>query len=133
MGVFWGCTPVFILHWPPALWMAGRMGFNKLAATAGVFLSNPLTIPVHYSAAWWIGHWLVPRSEDASPGFDGADSVLKAMLKMGWEDLALMQLGGLVMGLVLCVPSYLIAYHLADGVIRVRQARAGQPTNSERN
>ena len=100
------------------------MGVNSVSALA----ASP-----HYSAAWWIGHWLVPRSEDASPGFDGADSVLKAMLKMGWEDLALMQLGGLVMGLVLCVPSYLIAYHLADGVIRVRQARAGQPTNSERN
>ena len=44
-------------------------------------------------------------------------------MEMGLEDLIALQLGGLVMGAVLCVPAYFISYSFADGFRSARAAR----------
>lgn len=123
IGVFWACIPIFILHWPLALATAAVMRRSKIAATAGVFLSNPFIIPVQYSAAWLIGSILLGGGASGSVGFAEGESVLTAVMQMGWNDVAALQLGGFAMGLVLCTPAYFIAYGLADRLRSIREAR----------
>ncbi len=125
IGTFWSCIPIFILHWPPAIWTADLFRKSKLAATAGVFLSNPFTIPIHYSTAWLLGHLLVSSSNETRTDFTSGSAILKAMLDMGWVDLAVLQLGGLVMGVVLFPPAYFISYYVARGVRNARAAKRG--------
>ncbi len=128
IGVFWGCIPIFILHWPCAVVTAAVMGRSKLAASAGVFLSNPFTIPVQYSTAWLIGHLLLLDGSDGPAGFTSAAAILEAMMDMGLADLVALQVGGLIMGLALCVPAYLLSYKFATGF---RSARAARRANAE--
>ena len=135
IGVFWACIPIFILHWPCALLTAGLTKKSQMAATAGVFLSNPFTIPVQYSAAWLIGHQFVRGGATSPAAFTESGTVLAAMMDMGWSDLALLGLGGLIMGVVLCVPAYFISYHVAGRVRRAGSARrvaAGPQETEER-
>jgi len=123
IGVFCGCMTIFILHWPIALFAASVTKNSKLAATAGVFLSNPFTIPIHYSTAWLIGHLLLLDGSPDLSEFTSAKAILRMMMEMGLEDLIALQLGGLVMGAVLCVPAYFISYSFADGFRSARAAR----------
>jgi len=123
IGVFWGCIPIFILHWPIALLFAALTKNSKLAASAGIFLSNPFTIPIHYSTAWFIGHMLLLDGSPDLSEFTSAEAILGLMMDMGLADLVALQVGGLVIGAVLCVPAYFIAHSFADGFRRARKAR----------
>jgi hypothetical protein len=123
IGVFWGCIPIFILHWPCAVFTAAVTGRSKIAATAGIFLSNPFTIPIQYSTAWLIGHQLLLDDSEGPVGFTSGEAILKAMMNMGLADLVAIEVGGLVMGSVLCVPAYLLSHRFAASFRSARAAR----------
>jgi uncharacterized protein (DUF2062 family) len=46
LGAFIGIFPSFLLGTPLAFLIAGRLGWNRAAAAAGTFLTNPLTAPM---------------------------------------------------------------------------------------
>ena len=114
VGVFWCCIPIFLLHWPFALATAYLLRASRLAATAGVFLSNPFTIPPQYSLVWVLGHALWPTGTGAeSPAFGAGVNLREFMTSLSWADFGAMLLGGACLGAVLCVPAYFVALRLA--------------------
>jgi uncharacterized protein (DUF2062 family) len=55
LGVFIGVFPSFLMGTAIAFLAAGRFGWNRAAAAAGTFLTNPLTAPMLYSLSAWLG------------------------------------------------------------------------------
>lgn len=55
LGAFIGIFPSFLLGTPIAFLVAGRLGWNRAAAAAGTFLTNPLTAPMFFSLSAWLG------------------------------------------------------------------------------
>jgi hypothetical protein len=55
LGAFIGIFPSFLMGTPIAFLVAGRLGWNRAAAAAGTFLTNPITAPMFYSLSAWLG------------------------------------------------------------------------------
>jgi uncharacterized protein (DUF2062 family) len=131
VGVFWGCFPIFFLHWPFALATAYLLRWSRLAATAGVCLSNPLTIPPLYTLAWVLGHALWPTGTSAeAPGFTAGANLGDVLMSLSWADFGAMLLGGACLGAVFSVPAYFVALRLAQS--RVQRRLAARATSARR-
>jgi len=135
VGVFWACIPMFILHLPFAVVSAHLLRQSRLAAMSAVFLSNPLTIPPQYTLAWVIGSSLTSSERGGeTPSFADVGNLGELMMGLGWADLGSMLLGGVVLGAILCVPAYFLAFRLAQRRIerrRARQQESLQPPSEE--
>jgi hypothetical protein len=66
LGAFIGIFPSFLVGTPIAFVVAGRLGWNRAAAIAGTFLTNPLTAPLLYSLSAWLGLEMLGREVDTS-------------------------------------------------------------------
>lgn len=66
LGAFIGIFPSFLIGTPIAFLVAGRLGWNRAAAAAGTFLTNPLTAPMLYSLSAWLGLEMLGREVDAA-------------------------------------------------------------------
>jgi uncharacterized protein (DUF2062 family) len=55
LGAFIGIFPSFLMGTPIAFLLAGRFGWNRAAAAAGTFLTNPITAPLFFSLSAWLG------------------------------------------------------------------------------
>jgi len=125
IGVFWCCIPIFILHWPCALATAYLFRSSRLAASAGVCLSNPLTIPPQYSLAWVLGHAVTPFGSGGPVTLFTEDTSLReALMSLGWGDFGAMLVGGALLGCVLSVPAYLLAMQWLENRRGKRQGSA---------
>ena len=61
LGIFIGVLPTFGFQMIPALALSLRFKINKLAAAAGVWVTNPLTVIPIYSFNYWVGANLFPQ------------------------------------------------------------------------
>ncbi|MEX2299293.1 MAG: DUF2062 domain-containing protein [Bryobacterales bacterium] len=66
LGAFIGIFPSFLIGTPVAFLIAGRLGWNRAAAAAGTFLTNPLTAPLLYSLSAWLGLEMLGREVDTA-------------------------------------------------------------------
>jgi uncharacterized protein (DUF2062 family) len=66
LGAFIGIFPSFLLGTPIAFYVAGRFGWNRAAAVAGTFLTNPVTAPVFYTLSAWLGQSILGTSADTA-------------------------------------------------------------------
>ena len=55
IGVFVGITPTIPLHTVLAIALAVALRGSKLAAALGVWVANPLTIPIFYYGSYQLG------------------------------------------------------------------------------
>ena len=60
LGVFIGMLPIFGFQMIPAVAISIRLNINKLAAAAGVWITNPLTVIPIYLFNYWTGSKLLP-------------------------------------------------------------------------
>ena len=65
LGAFIGIFPSFMVGTPIAFLVAGRLGWNRAAAAAGTFLTNPLTAPMFFSLSAWLGLAMLGRDAEA--------------------------------------------------------------------
>jgi uncharacterized protein (DUF2062 family) len=115
LGVFWACIPIFILHLPFALVTAYFLRKSRLAATAAVCLSNPLTIPPQYTLTWMVGNAVTSTSRGQdTPPFADVGNLGELMMDLAWSDLGTMLLGGTILGAVLSIPAYFVAFRLVQ-------------------
>jgi uncharacterized protein (TIGR03546 family) len=115
LGVFIGVTPTIPLH--TALVMVSCLIFrqNITAAMLGAtIISNPLTIPFLYLAAYELG--VLVLGLGASP-FILADYDVRSILEIGWHILYPLQVGGLILACMFSVPSYFITRY---AVVKLR-------------
>ena len=109
VGVFVGCLPIIPFQTIVAVSLAFVFRSNKIAAALGTWVSNPVNVPVFYYGLYLVGKCLVPL-ETAS--FDPGHLALADMLKLGWELVLVMMVGGVIVGIPASIATYFISLRL---------------------
>ena len=104
IGVFVSITPTIPLHTVIALALALIFRASKIAAAIGVWLSNPLTIPVFYFASYRMGNLLFGRLTACN----GACESISDLFRLGAEVALETIIGGVVIGLGPAAAAYFI-------------------------
>jgi len=110
IGVFIGITPTLPLHTILAVSLALLARGSKLAAALGVWVSNPLSIPIFYYGSYRIGRLVLGLPGLSLPD----DRSLLVMARMGGEILGAMLLGGVILGIIPAIVAYVLTLKLAS-------------------
>jgi uncharacterized protein (DUF2062 family) len=109
LGIFIGMSPSMGIQMLIAVPLAALFKWNKLAAAAGVWISNPITAPLIYGSTYLTGAKIL--------GLAGRPPVLAAPEGATWLKMIAkaphifwaMTIGGVVLGLPLAVAAYYLA------------------------
>jgi uncharacterized protein (DUF2062 family) len=104
IGVFVSITPTIPLHTVIALSLALIFRASKIAAAIGVWLSNPLTIPIFYFASYRAGSFLFGDLAACN----GICESITDLLKLGIGVALATIIGGIVIGLAPAAATYFI-------------------------
>ncbi len=118
LGLFVGMSPTLGIQMFIAVFLAAIFKWSKIAAAAGVWISNPLTAPVLYGITYYTGAKLLDyKMRHPLPRELDMDAAL-LMLKQAPEILWIMTVGGVILGLPLAVAGY---YFALSAVMRYRE------------
>jgi len=111
VGVFVGLTPLMPLHTILAVPLARLLRGSMIAAAIGVWITNPLTIPLLYPAFFFLGRALTPYGQavQLSALNEGQD-----LLAIGTDAALAGIFGGLVMSIILAPLTYLLTFKYVD-------------------
>lgn len=119
LGVFIGATPTIPFHTVLVMVSCLALRQNITAAILGAtIISNPLTIPFLYLAAYELG--VVVLGLSANP-FAVASYDIRSILEIGLHILYPLLVGGMLLAVAFAVPSYFITRH---AVVRMRTRHA---------
>jgi uncharacterized protein (DUF2062 family) len=104
IGVFVGVTPTIPFHTVTALFLSFILNGSKLAAAAGAWVCNPLTLPFFYYGSYKVGTYLFGLSEP----FDPTYVTLTKLIKMGAGLTLAMIMGGVIIGFPISIITYFI-------------------------
>jgi uncharacterized protein (DUF2062 family) len=110
VGVFIGITPTIPFHTILAVSLAVLVRGSKLAAALGVWVSNPVSIPVFYYGSYRIGQLVLGLPGLRLP----EDHSLLVMVKLGGGVVGAMVLGGVILGIVPAVLAYVLTLKLTS-------------------
>ena len=102
IGIFVSMTPFFPFHTAIAVSIAVVLRGSKRAAAVGVWLSNPLTIPLCYYAIYKMGMFILGDDTAYNPDW----KTFSDILEMGFTIVTAMIIGGAVIGSALAIPAY---------------------------
>lgn len=102
IGIFVSMTPFFPFHTAIAVSIAVVLRGSKRAAAVGVWLSNPLTIPLCYYVIYKMGMFILGDDTAFNPDW----KTFSDILEMGFTIVTAMIIGGAVIGGALAVPAY---------------------------
>ena len=136
LGVFAGVMPVIPFQTILALTLALVFSASKVAAALGTWVSNPLTWTFIYYTSYRTGAWFL--------GVSGTDAIFKTIIHSirsgeGWMAilsqmttaggtiLASFLTGGLLLGLICAVPSYLLGRAFFGRISQWRQETESRP------
>jgi len=108
IGVFIGATPFFPFHTSIALILAILLKGSRIAAAAGVWVSNPITIPFFYISTYKIGAYILGIASPISV----SNQSFSELLGMGFEITRAMALGGIILGIPLSIAGYYITLRI---------------------
>lgn len=106
VGVFIALTPTIPFHTVLAVALAALLRGSKLAAALGVWVSNPLTIPLFYYGSYRLGKFVLGYRELAMPH----DYSLISLVKLGGHATVAMLHGGVLLGILPALVAYFLAY-----------------------
>lgn len=109
IGVFIGITPTIPFHTMLAVSLAVLARGSKLAAALGVWVSNPLSIPLLYYGSYRIGQLVLGLPDLRLP----EERSLLVMVRLGGEIVGAMLLGGVILGIIPAVLAYVLTLRLA--------------------
>ncbi len=98
--------------------IAAVLGWNKISAAMGVWISNPATAPFLYGGTYLVGAELMRLVTGKDPAVDVDFSTLSTLLKSTPELLTPLVLGGVVLGIPVAVGGY---YLSLAAVLRYRE------------
>lgn len=109
LGIMIGMTPFMGFHTVSALFLAAFWKWNKIAAVAGVFITNPFTAPFIYPVTYLVGNTILGLSSISS--MDKALSVETFAHLIKTSPLIMVDLvvGGIIIGLPLSIATYWVA------------------------
>ncbi|MFC1826232.1 DUF2062 domain-containing protein, partial [Thermodesulfobacteriota bacterium] len=96
IGVFVGITPTIPLHTVTAVALAFVLRGSKPAAIIGVWVANPITIPLFYWASYKIGIFLLGENIP----FDVKYESIGKLLELGLDVTVAMIAGGAILGIL---------------------------------
>ncbi|HDI60010.1 MAG TPA: DUF2062 domain-containing protein [Desulfobacteraceae bacterium] len=117
VGLFIGFMPILGAQMLIAVPLAALFKSNKLAAAAGVWITNPVTAPVIYGLTYVLGSKLTGISGRLAAGFAEPMTLMDVVAQaphVFWT----LTIGGIVVGLPVAVASY---YLSLAAVIRYRE------------
>ena len=109
LGIMVGMTPFMGLHMAIAVPLAALLKWNKFSAALAVWISNPLSAPVVYGIAYYVGAKVlfIQNGYQLPTQFD-LDALLYT-LRSAPEIIGILLVGGLVVGFPLAVAGYFFA------------------------
>jgi len=134
LGVFIGIVPIIPIQTIVIFLLAPICRGNTIAALlAGFLVSNPLTFFPQYLLSWKIGKWLIPvdinwhRVQDTVHILTSGDSsiaqCLAAVSHLGYEAIAVLVVGGMVLGLPFAILAYPLSLQLFSAIRRKRRQK----------
>lgn len=106
IGVFIATTPTIPFHTVLAVSLAVLLRASKLAAALGVWVSNPLTIPLFYYGSYRLGRFVLGLPELTLPH----DYSLLALVGLGGNVTVAMLHGGVLLGILPGLLAYTLTY-----------------------
>jgi uncharacterized protein (DUF2062 family) len=120
IGVFIGITPTIPFHTILAIALAFILKGSKPAAAIGVWIANPITIPIFYIGSFKIGTLLL----DKPIPFDVKFESIQELLSLGLDVTLAMVVGGAILGIVPGIVSYYVTYKFFTALrAKIRQKR----------
>jgi uncharacterized protein len=120
IGVFVGITPTIPLHTVLAVVLAVALRGSKLAAALGVWVANPLTIPVFYYGSYRLGTFVLGMPELALP----SQYSVFSLMQLGGNVTVAMLHGGVLLGILPAVLAYFLTYRFTSSRPFQREAGA---------
>jgi len=114
LGIFVGMTPTVGVQTPIAIFLAALFKWSKLASAIGVWISNPLTVPIIYGVTYITGAKLLNLEPVVNMSLSPTWSTLKAMLQKAPQTFGAMTVGGILLGIPLAIVSYYLSYAAVD-------------------
>jgi uncharacterized protein (DUF2062 family) len=117
VGIFSGMLPVIPFHMALAVALAIFLRGSKITALIGAWVSNPLTCYILYYWNYRIGAFMLGLSRNdrtvssIMQPIEHGDEFMAILLKItgaGSKIIGAFALGGIIMGIIAAVPSYLI-------------------------
>jgi uncharacterized protein (DUF2062 family) len=103
IGLFIGMTPTVGIQTYIAIFIASIMKKNKISAAAGVWITNPLSIPFFYGTTYYLGAKILGYPEKQSLILNGSFETLRAIGKHMFISL---WFGGILAGLIVAIVGY---------------------------
>ena len=110
IGVFVGITPTIPFHTVLAVALAAALRGSKLAAALGVWIANPLTIPIFYYGSYRLGSFALGMPELTLP----MQYSVFALAKLGGHVTVAMLHGGVLLGILPAVLAYFLTYRFTS-------------------
>jgi hypothetical protein len=108
VGIFVSLTPSFPFQTAIAVPLAFVLRGSKRAAAIGVWLSNPVTLPLCYLASYKTGMLIIGNASS----FDGQCRSISELIKMGLDVTCAMIIGGALLGLLAGTAAYAITHKM---------------------
>lgn len=112
IGVFIGITPTIPFHTVIALALAFILKGSKPAAAIGVWIANPLTIPIFYVGSFKAGTLLLNKPIP----FDVKFESIKELMSLGLDVTVAMVAGGALLGIVPAIIAYIVTYKFFSAI-----------------
>ena len=129
LGVFIGMSPFMGIHAVIAVMSASVVKWSKIAAAAGVFITNPLTAPLIYPLTYRLGATITGFSEPFHLRTLFESGGLVNLIKNSPMILVDLIVGGMILGLPLAVIAYFAGLQIitsARARIKKRRERRGR-------
>ncbi len=110
LGIFVGMTPTVGVQTPIAIFLAALCKWSKLAAAIGVWISNPVTVPLIYSITYITGAKVLSLEPVFNTPLSPSWSTLKTMFQKAPRAFGAMTVGGVILGIPLAIASYYLSY-----------------------
>ena len=118
LGLFIGMSPTMGIQMYVAVLFAAILKWSKIAAAAGVWISNPITAPFLYWFTYYTGAKVLSyKINHPLPSELNLDAAL-LMLKQAPEILWIMTVGGIILGIPIAVAGY---YFALSAVMKYRE------------
>ena len=114
LGIFVGMTPTVGVQTPIAIFIAALFKWSKLSAAIGVWISNPLTVPLIYGVTYITGAKLLSLDPVFDMPLSPTWSTLKVMLQKAPQAFGAMTVGGALLGIPLAIISYYLSFAAVD-------------------
>jgi uncharacterized protein (DUF2062 family) len=131
LGIGIGLTPTIPFHMVTAVAVAILFGASKITAAAGTWICNPLTVYPIYKYCYTIGTFILGFDHNTGllmPVTGAIDQgkyleAISTILSGGGMAVATFLLGGMVLGLIVAMPSYLFSFYFFKSVVAWRTSR----------